>query len=147
MELQIGQKVVYGIRGICEIAKLTEKWVVLKSLKNEGMVILALRSELDRGPIAPVPSTSIAAKVLEQLRDGELPEFVSGSWNQTYRAYLEALRSNDYLEIAKVYQVLEYLNNSDGLSFGERNLLDCAKERLELELGIDLSSLNHKLVS
>lgn len=76
-----------------------------------------------------------AERVVKYIQSGkdEL-SIVGDTWNRRYRDYMERIHTGNLYEIAQVYVSVTALGENKGLSFGERKLLELAKERLGKEL-------------
>ena len=71
-------------------------------------------------------------KILQERHD--LPE--NQTWNRRYRDYMEKIKTGSVFEIAEVLRDLTLLKNGKELSFGERKMLDTARNLLIKELSI-----------
>ena len=74
-------------------------------------------------------------EVYDILRSKELS--VDGqTWNRRYREYMEKIKTGSVFEIAEVLRNLFLLRHSKDLSFGERKMLDQAKQLLVREISL-----------
>jgi CarD family transcriptional regulator len=74
-------------------------------------------------------------KVLQILKARDV-EIDTQTWNRRYREYMEKINTGSIFEIAEVIRDLHLLKNEKELSFGERKILDTAKNLLIKELAI-----------
>ena len=74
-------------------------------------------------------------KVYKVLRQKKI-ETDQQTWNRRYREYTEKIKTGSILEIAKVLRDLFVLKGDKELSFGERKMLDTARNLLVKELSI-----------
>jgi CarD family transcriptional regulator len=58
------------------------------------------------------------------------------TWNRRYREYMKKIKTGSVFEIAEVLRDLYLLKNEKVLSFGEKKLLDTAKNLLVKEISI-----------
>ena len=58
------------------------------------------------------------------------------TWNRRYREYMDKIKTGSVYEIAEVLRDLSMLKYAKELSFGERKMLDTAKNLLVKELAI-----------
>ena len=58
------------------------------------------------------------------------------TWNRRYRDYMEKIKTGSLLHVAEVLRDLTLLKLDKDLSFGERKMLDTAKNLLVKELSI-----------
>ena len=68
------------------------------------------------------------------------------TWNRRYREYTEKIKTGSILEIAKVLRDLFVLKGDKELSFGERKMLDTARNLLVKELSIARSHSEEKIM-
>lgn len=73
--------------------------------------------------------------IYQILREaGRKPE--DKTWNRRYRAYMEKLKTGSIEEIARVLRDLYRLKTDKDLSYGERKMLDQARNLLVKELAL-----------
>ena len=77
-------------------------------------------------------------------RRGLLP--APGRSGNRYREYTEKIKTGSVLEIAKVLRDLFVLKGDKELSFGERKMLDTARNLLVKELAIAKSNSEEKIM-
>ena len=58
------------------------------------------------------------------------------TWNRRYRGFMEKIKTGSLFEVAEVYRDLYRLKNTKTLSFGERRMLDTAKNLIVKELAV-----------
>jgi CarD family transcriptional regulator len=58
------------------------------------------------------------------------------TWNKRYREYLEKIKTGSVFEIARVLRDLFILKSDKNLSFGERKMMDTAKNLLIKEISV-----------
>ena len=63
-------------------------------------------------------------------------EFDNQTWNRRYRKYLEKIKTGSVFDVAEVLRDLYLLKLDKTLSFGERKMLDTARQLLVKELSI-----------
>jgi CarD family transcriptional regulator len=63
-------------------------------------------------------------------------EFDNQTWNRRYREYMEKIKTGSVYEVAQVLRDLFLLKLDKELSFGERKMLDTAKNLLVKEISI-----------
>ena len=83
--------------------------------------------------LRPVISKEMVRKVYHILRTKKI-EVDQQTWNRRYREYTEMIKTGSVLEIAKVLRDLFVLKADKELSFGERKMLDTARNLLVKEL-------------
>jgi CarD family transcriptional regulator len=75
------------------------------------------------------------AKVIHILKDRDVI-IDNQTWNRRYREYMEKINTGSIYEIAEVLRDLHLLKAEKELSFGERKIMDMAKNLLVKELAI-----------
>ena len=74
-------------------------------------------------------------KVIHILKDRDV-SIDNQTWNRRYREYMEKINTGSIYEIAEVLRDLHLLKAEKELSFGERKIMDVAKNLLVKELAI-----------
>lgn len=74
-------------------------------------------------------------KVYEILRNKDVT-IDKQTWNKRYREYLERIKTGSVFEIASVLRDLFILKSDKNLSFGERKMMDTAKNLLVKEISV-----------
>ena len=75
------------------------------------------------------------SKIFNILKEKDI-EFDNQSWNRRYREYMEKIKTGSVYEVAQVLRDLFLLKLEKELSFGERKMLDTAKNLLVKEISI-----------
>lgn len=143
---KVGDKAVYPTHGVGVIEAIQErdvagdkakkqKFYVLRILGN-GMTIMIPTDKIDQVGLREVISTKEAAKVYRILKDKKSKAVDSQTWNRRYREYMERIKTGSVFEVASVLRDLFLLKIGKDLSFGERRLMDIAKNLLVKELSI-----------
>ena len=139
---QIGDKAVYPGHGVGVIEAIETKQIsgselmfyILRVLDN-GMTIMIPRDNVGAVGLRGVIRKLEIPKVLQILKDRDV-EIDNQTWNRRYREYMEKINTGSIYEIAEVLRDLYLLRTEKELSFGERKILDTAKNLLVKELAI-----------
>jgi CarD family transcriptional regulator len=139
---QIGDKAVYPGHGVGVIEAIETKQIsgselmfyILRVLDN-GMTIMIPRDNVGAVGLRGVIRKLEIPKVLKILRDRDV-EIDNQTWNRRYREYMEKINTGSIFEIAEVLRDLYLLRTEKELSFGERKILETAKNLLVKELAI-----------
>ena len=139
---QIGDKAVYPGHGVGVIESIETKQIsgrelmfyILRVLDN-GMTIMIPRDTAGSVGLRGVIRKLEIPKVLQILKDRDV-EIDNQTWNRRYREYMEKINTGSIYEIAEVLRDLHLLRTEKELSFGERKILDMAKNLLVKELAI-----------
>jgi len=149
---KIGEKVVYPAHGVGQIEAIRKqvilgsekKFYMLRILDTDMKIMIpvdnvqtvGLRKVIDRHMV------SMVYKVLRQKK----VETDQQTWNRRYREYTEKIKTGSILEIATVLRDLFLLKGDKELSFGERKVLDTARNLLVKELSIARSHSEEKIL-
>jgi CarD family transcriptional regulator len=139
---QIGDKAVYPGHGVGVIEAIESKQIldseqlfyVLKILEN-GMTIMIPKDNIAAVGLRGIIRKLDVSKVLHILRERDV-EIDNQTWNRRYREYMEKINTGSIFEIAEVLRDLHLLKCEKDLSFGERKILDLAKNLLVKELAV-----------
>jgi CarD family transcriptional regulator len=150
---RIGAKVVYPGHGVGLIEGIEEKSIqgfareffMLRILENNMMIMIPTDNVASLG-LRPLMSKETVSKVYRILRTkkpiGDLTH-----WNRRYREYHEKIKTGSILEIAKILRDLLALKSEKELSFGERAMLDTARNLLVKELAIASKNPEEKILA
>ncbi|MCK5230824.1 MAG: CarD family transcriptional regulator [Desulfobulbaceae bacterium] len=133
---------VYPSHGVGRIDSIEDRKVgekvlsfyVLKIL-GSSMVIMIPTSTSDNVGLRTIISSGEASDVYKILKDQDV-EIEPQPWNQRYRDYMGKIKTGSVNEIAAVLRDLYVLKESKTLSFGERKMMDTAKQLLTQELAL-----------
>jgi CarD family transcriptional regulator len=142
MSFKEGDKAVHPAHGVGEITSIEQREIagskksfyILKIL-DSGMTVMVPTDGAERLGLRRVISRKDAKKVLDILKEDEVA-VTSQPWNRRYREYTDMLKSGSPFEVAKVLRDLYRLKSDKDLSFGERRLLEQARNLLVTELAL-----------
>jgi CarD family transcriptional regulator len=139
---RIGDKAVYPGHGVGVIEAIETKQI---SGKEQSFFMLRI---VDNGMTIMIPQDNVAgvrlrevirkidvSKVIQILKDRDIT-LDNQTWNRRYREYMEKINTGSIYEIAEVLRDLHLLKAEKELSFGERKIMDVAKNLLVKELAI-----------
>ena len=139
---RIGDKAVYPGHGVGVIEAIETKQI---SGKEQSFFILRI---VDNGMTIMIPRDNVAgvrlrevirkidvSKVIQILKNRDIT-LDNQTWNRRYREYMEKINTGSIYEIASVLRDLHLLRAEKELSFGERKIMDVAKNLLVKELAI-----------
>ena len=149
---KIGEKVVYPAHGVGVIESMqtkvvsgTEKTFYMLRILDSDMKIMIPTENVGTVGLRRVIGRDMVTKVYKILRDKKV-EVDQQTWNRRYREYTEKIKTGSILEIAKVLRDLFVLKGDKELSFGERKMLDTARNLLVKELSIARSHSEDKIM-
>jgi CarD family transcriptional regulator len=139
---EIGDKAVYPGHGVGVIEGIETKQIsgreqsffILRIVEN-GMTIMIPRDNVQAVGLRGVIRKIDVAKVIHILKDRDVT-VDNQTWNRRYREYMERINTGSIYEIAAVLRDLHLLKVEKELSFGERKIMDTAKNLLVKELAI-----------
>ena len=137
-----GDMAVYPTHGVGIIESIEHKEIsgdkktfyVLRVLGN-GMTIMIPTENADSVGLRQVISQKQVPKVYKILKKKNI-EIDAQTWNRRYREYIEKIKTGSIFEVAGVLRDLFLLRVDKDLSFGERRMLDTARNLLIKELSI-----------
>ena len=151
-EFKVGEKVVYPAHGVGVIESLqirnvsgTQKKLYMLRIVDTEMTIMIPTENVQTVGLRRIIGRDMVSKVYKILRDKKV-EVDQQTWNRRYREYTEKIKTGSVLEIAKVLRDLFVLKADKELSFGERKMLDTARNLLVKELAIARSFPEEKIM-
>lgn len=149
---KIGEKVVYPAHGVGVIQSIqtrvvsgTQKVFYMLRILDSDMTIMIPTENVTTVGLRRVIGRDMVTKVYKILREKRV-EIDQQTWNRRYREYTEKIKTGSVLEIAKVLRDLFVLKGDKELSFGERKMLDTARNLLVKELSIARSHPEEKIM-
>ena len=138
----IGDKAVYPGHGVGVIEAIESKTIsgreqlfyILRIVDN-GMTIMIPTGNLDIVGMREVIPPMEIPKVFQILKERRI-SLDNQTWNRRYREYMIKINIGSIFSIAEVLRDLQVLKMEKTLSFGERKILDTAKNLLVKELAV-----------
>ena len=138
----IGDMAVYPAHGVGVIESIESRQVgeheqafyVMKILNN-NMVIMIPTATSENVGLRSIISSNEVEEVYHILKDKTV-EIGTQTWNRRYREYMEKIKTGSVFEVAAVLRDLYLLQEDKDLSYGERKMMDTAKNLLVKELSI-----------
>jgi len=139
---RVGDKAVYPAQGVAEVLGIESREVsgnqqtfyMLRLIDSDDRIMIPLSKAISVG-LRQVISADDVPQVMGLLKSR--PARASRqNWNRRYRGYLEKLKTGSVFDVAEVLRDLYLLRNEKPLSFGEKRLLDQARELLVRELTV-----------
>ncbi|HOK06502.1 MAG TPA: CarD family transcriptional regulator [Syntrophales bacterium] len=139
---KVGDLAVYPAQGVGVIEAIEnrevmgneQKFYIMKIMGNGMKIMIPIKSAKSVGLREVIKEKDIA-KIYEILRQKDVT-VDKQTWNKRYREYLEKIKTGSVYEIAKVLRDLLILKNDKNLSFGERKMMDTAKNLLIKEISV-----------
>src|ERR1700724_1418486 len=139
---RVGDLAVYPAHGVAQVVGIETREIsgnkqtfyILKILEN-GMKIMIPTRNAGAVGLRELIRADEVDEVFEILKSREVA--VEGqTWNRRYREYMEKIKTGSVFEIAEVLRDLSLLKFEKDLSFGERKMLDTARNLLIKELSL-----------
>ena len=139
---KIGDLAVYPAQGVGVIEAIENREVggnkqlfyILKIMGNGMKIMIPMDSAKSVGLREVIMEKEIP-KVYAILRNKDVT-IDKQTWNKRYREYLEKIKTGSVFEIARVLRDLFILKSDKNLSFGERKMMDTAKNLLIKEISV-----------
>jgi CarD family transcriptional regulator len=116
------------------VAGIDQAFYIMKILDNDMKIMIPTASSDNVGLRAIIGKKEVEA-VLEILRSRET-EIGTQTWNRRYRDYMEKIKPGSIHEVAAVLRDLYLLSVDKDLSYGERKMMDTAKNLLVTEISL-----------
>lgn len=116
------------------VAGIDHSFYVMKIIENDMKIMIPTRNSANVGLRAIIDETEVE-KVLRILRDRDI-EISAQTWNRRYRDYMEKIKTGSIFEVAVVLRDLFLLSVDKELSYGERKMMDTAKNLLVKEISL-----------
>jgi CarD family transcriptional regulator len=148
---KVGDNAVYPAHGVGKIEAIESKNIMgdkkdfyVINILNTGMNVLVPVENIKNVGLRPVISASKVKDVFTILKEKKRT-IVSATWNRRYREYMEKIKSGSIFEIAEVLRDLVVLKKEKELSFGERKMLDTARNLILKEITIAKGADENKI--
>ena len=138
----VGQMAVYPAHGVGVIESIEQRKVgeseqafyVMKILNNNMVIMIPTATSQNVG-LRQIITPKEVNEVFDILQEKDV---VIGpqTWNRRYREYMEKIKTGSVFEVASVLRDLYLLQEDKDLSYGERKMMDTAKNLLVKELSI-----------
>ncbi len=141
-QFKVGDHAVYPGHGVGKINSIESKEILgtihmfySVMIIETGMKIMIPAANIKSVGLRALISQEEAQKVVEILKDKNV-KIDTQTWNRRYRDYMEKIKTGSVFEIAEVLRDLYVLKVDKELSFGEKKMLDTAKNLLLKELNL-----------
>lgn len=139
---RVGQMAVYPAQGVVEVVGNEEKQIsgqpqrfyVLRILDTDMRIMVPVNKAHEVGLRRVIGEDEIK-EVFQILREKDI-HADKQTWNRRYRGFMEKIKTGSLFEVAEVYRDLYRLKSTKTLSFGERRMLDTARNLIVKELSV-----------
>lgn len=116
------------------IGGVDQTFYVMKILDNDITIMIPTATSANVGLRAIISSDEVK-QVLDILKERDV-KITAQTWNRRYRDYMDKIKTGSVFEVAVVMRDLFLLKEDKELSYGERKMLDTAKNLLVKELSL-----------
>jgi len=116
------------------VAGIDHSFYVMKIIENDMKIMIPTRSSDNVGLRAIIGQDEVES-VMTILRERDI-EISAQTWNRRYRDYMEKIKTGSIFEVAVVLRDLFLLSVDKDLSYGERKMMDTAKNLLVKEISL-----------
>ena len=117
-----------------EISGSSQDFYVMRILEND-MIIMIPTQNVDSVGLRGIIAKKEVAKLYSILEKRDVV-IDNQTWNRRYREYTDKIKTGSVYEVAEVYRDLLILKIEKELSFGERKMLDTARNLLVKEIAL-----------
>jgi CarD family transcriptional regulator len=142
LDFKIGDLAVYPAHGVGVIEKIESQEIsgccqdfyVMRILEND-MIIMIPTTNVSNVGLREIIEQSEVPRLYTILKKRDVT-IDNQTWNRRYREYMEKIKTGSVFEVAEVYRDLLMLKLEKELSFGERKMLDTARNLLVKEISL-----------
>ncbi len=139
---QVGQLAVYPAHGVGRIESVQErevsgtpaKFYIMRLIDTDMIIMIPTNSARSIG-LRDVIDNEAVTEIYEILRSRP-SRLNNQTWNRRYRDYMDKIKTGSPFRVAEVLRDLTLLKAEKDHSFGERKMLDTAKNLLIKELSL-----------
>ncbi len=127
-----------------EVSGVSYKFYVFR-LYNGGMTVMIPVENAETTGLRGVIDKKEIPKIYKILQERSPHSNNNHTWNKRYREYMEKLKSGSIFDVAAVVRDLCLLQVEKPLSFGEKKMLEAARNLLVMEISI-AKNINEEMV-
>jgi CarD family transcriptional regulator len=139
---KVGDLAVYPAHGVGVIEKIQSQEIsgsrqdfyVMRILENDMIIMIPTRN-VDNVGLREIIGKREVPKLYSILKKRDVA-LDNQTWNRRYREYMDKIKTGSVYEVAEVYRDLLMLKVEKELSFGERKMLDTARNLLVKEISL-----------
>jgi len=138
----VGDLAVYPAHGVGVIEKIEaqeisgceQDFYVMRILDN-NMIIMIPTNNVNNVGLRDLIGQTEVSRLYSILKKRDIT-IDHQTWNRRYREYMDKIKTGSAFEVAEVYRDLLILKLDKDLSFGERKMLDTARNLLVKEISL-----------
>src|SRR3972149_2279207 len=148
----VGDKAVSPAHGVAEVVGVETREIggnkltfyILRILET-GMKVMIPTRNVGAVGLREIMSAQDVKEVYNILKSREISVEGGHTWNRRYREYMDKIKTGSVFEIAEVLRDLSLIKSSKELSFGERKMLETARQLLVKELAVPKGTKEAKI--
>ena len=117
-----------------EIAGNPQKFYVLKILDTDRKIMVPVSNAENVGLRPPISEEDIR-EIFVILKEQTIA-FDNQTWNRRYRGFMDKIKTGSVFDVAEVMRDLYRLKAEKSLSFGERKMLETARNLIVKEIAV-----------
>ena len=125
----------WTLAGGQQTTRTVEQHFYVLRILDSDMRILVPVEKAEQVGLREVVQEDQIREVFNILKDKEV-HVDKQTWNRRYRGFMEKIKTGSLFEVAEVFRDLYRLKETKTLSFGERRMLDTAKNLIVKELSV-----------
>ena len=156
--LKVGDKAVYPGHGVGKITSIEDKDIMGSTLTfysmeiiESGTKIMIPKNRLKSIGVRPVASKKEAEEVMSIISktksEEKEPKVAGKNWQKRHQSYMDKIKTGSIYEIAKVIRDLNQIKEGKELSYGEKRMMDKAKNILYSELSLTMDKKELQFLS
>ena len=156
--LKVGDKAVYPGHGVGKITSIEDKDILGSKLTfysieiiESGTKIMIPKNRIESIGVRPVASKQEAKKVMNIISDKKIIEkdtkLPGKNWQKRHQSYMDKIKTGSIYEIAKVIRDLNNIKEEKELSYGEKKMMNKAKNILYSELSLTMDKKDLQVLS
>lgn len=156
--LKVGDRAVYPGHGVGKIVSIEDKDILGNTLTfysmeimESGTKIMIPKNRMKSIGIRPIVSKQEAEKVMDIISEKNLKEkntkYVGKNWQKRHQSYMDKIKTGSIYEIAKVIRDLNNIKEDKELSYGEKKMMNKAKNILYSELSLTMDKKELQILS
>ena len=142
LQFKVGDKAVYPVRGVGEVVSIEEKdiagtrqtFYVLKILDTDVKAFVPVAKAEEYGLRPPMSEADIR-EIFVILKEQTIA-FDNQTWNRRSRGFMDKIRTGSVFDAAEVMRDLYCLRAEKSLSFGEKRMLETARNLIVKEIAV-----------
>ncbi|MEM6956701.1 MAG: CarD family transcriptional regulator [Myxococcota bacterium] len=142
LNFKVGDKAIYPAQGVAEIVAIEEKSIggskqafyILKLLDTERTMMVPVARAEQLGLRPPITEKDIQ-EIFMILKERTIA-FDTQPWNRRFRGFTEKIGTGSVFDVAEVMRDLYCLRSEKSLSWGERKMLEKARNLIVKEIAV-----------